>query len=340
MLEYATRPIFYHDDDCDGTTSFVICYQFCKEGKGIPVKRSPTVSHHLAHKAEEYNADLVVILDKPRVESEFLNQLRVPILWIDHHEPQTTVVKPYPHVLYLNPRIWDDSDNRPTSYWAYTITQTNLWIATVGSIGDWFLPEYIEEFKKKYPDLVPQHYNKVEDLYLDTPIGTLIKVIQFNLKGQSTESRKSILTLSRIESPYEILQQTTAKGRFLWRKYETLIDEYNVILNAAKQAALQSGNILLYLYDDAEHAFTSELSNELMIRYPERVVFLGRKHDGFIKASVRSKNLEIPPILNEALQGCDGYGGGHIHACGVVVNENDWEKFYAVFEKRVNERMK
>jgi single-stranded DNA-specific DHH superfamily exonuclease len=335
MLEGATRPIFFHDDDCDGTTSFVICYQFCAankgEGKSIPVKRSPSVTHEFLKKAEEINADLIVILDKPKAEREFLQGARVPVLWIDHHEPQKETIAGLGNVFYFNPRLWDDRDNRPTSYWAYQITKTNLWLATVGSVGDWFLPEYIAEFREKYPDLAPKEYKRVEDAYIDSPIGTLVRVIQFNLKGMTAEAKKSIITLTRIESPYEILSQTTSRGRFLWRKYERLAAGYDKVLAEACATAAQPGKVLLYLYTDDSMTFTSELSNELLIRYPDRIIFIGRRHDGAVKASIRSTALAIPLLLTEALKGLEGYGGGHRNACGMNVAEKDWDEFFRRF---------
>ena len=341
MLESATRPIFFHDDDCDGTTSFVICYQFCKsqkgEGKGVPIKRSPSVTPDYLRKAEEIGADLIVILDKPKVDREFLEQAKAPVLWIDHHEPQLETIDRLGNVFYLNPRIWNDADNRPTSYWAYQITKTNLWLATVGSVGDWFLPEYITECRAQYPDLVPEEYTRVEDAYLNSPIGTLVRVIQFNLKGQTAESKKSVLTLTRVESPFEILGQTTSRGRLLWKKYERLMEGYKLALEAVRAASVATpGKILLYLYTDDDMTFTTELSNEVLIRYPDRVAYIiGRRHDGRIKASLRSHGFNLPAALEVSLKGLDGYGGGHLRASGMNIAEKDWDVFFERFSALV-----
>jgi single-stranded DNA-specific DHH superfamily exonuclease len=341
MLEAATKPLFLHDDDCDGTCSFTICYQFCRqnkgEGKGIPIKRTPTITPDYLRYIDEFGADLVVILDKPKVEREFLQGVRVPVLWIDHHEPQRDTIAGLGHVFYLNPRSWDDADNRPTSYWAYHVTKTNLWLATVGSVGDWFLPEYISEFKAQYPDLAPDEYKRVEDAYLYSPIGTLVRVVQFNIKGQIAESKKSVLTLTRIESPYEILHQTTSKGKFLWKKYERLNESYKLVLETVHAAAAQPGKILLFLYTDDSMTFTTELSNEVLIRYPEKSAYIiGRRHDGRIKASLRSHGINMPPLIDEALKGLDGYGGGHPRACGMNIAEKDWDVFYERFSALID----
>ncbi len=340
MLERAARPLFLHDDDCDGVSCFVMCSQFCKDGTGACVKQSPTLSKMYLRKVEECGPDLIVILDKPDVEEEFFKGVSQPVLWIDHHQPRTDLVARYPNVTYLNPRVFEDADNRPTSYWTYLITRTNLWIATIGSVADWHLPDYLGEFNERYPDLLPKKYARVEDLYLDTPIGEIIKVIQFNLKGTTTDVRKSILTLTRIESPYEILMQSTPRGRFLWKKYRKLAAGYERHMEQARAAAKAPGKMLLYAYDDPDQTYTSELSNELLIRYPERVILVARLHDGKRKCSVRSHGVELPAKIAVALQGLDGRGGGHTNACGVVVAEKDWDMFYGRLTRLVEDEAK
>jgi single-stranded DNA-specific DHH superfamily exonuclease len=338
MLETAKRPLFLHDNDGDGTASFIICYQFCKpngEGKGIPVKRGPSVTTEFLRYVEEFNPDLIVILDKPKVDVEFLEQIRVPVLWIDHHGPQLEIVKPFQHVLYLNPRNWDDNDWRPTTYWSYIITKTNLWLATIGSIADWHVPDYITEFQKLYSDLLPEQHSKIEDVYAVGSTGLLVRVLKLSIKGSVVDARKAVLTLAKIESPYEILQQTTARGKFLWRKYQSIAKEYEDMLAQVRTEAEKPNKLIVFIYE-GEMAFSSELSDEILSKYPNRVLLIGRKHDGSIKASFRSTNVDIPTKLDIALKGLDGYGGGHKYACGMSLNEKEWDTFYERFVSLVN----
>ncbi|MDD9952725.1 MAG: DHHA1 domain-containing protein [Candidatus Woesearchaeota archaeon] len=332
ILQKASRPLFYFDDDCDGVTSFTQLYQFCGDGSGVPVKQSPVLKADLFRKIDEYSPDVVVILDKPGVEEEFLQKLQTPTIWIDHHEPQEIKNK---HVLYINPRTYDDADNRPTAYWCHMITKQNLWVATLGSIADWHIPDFIDEFKKEYGDLLPETYEKVEDLYLDTPIGQLIKILQFNLKGSLSEMRKSILTFTRVEHPDEILKQASPRGKFLWKKYRKLADGYEQHMKIANEIAKEKGPILLYEYGETGTTYTAELSNELLIRYPEKIILVSRKHDGKRKNSIRSKETELPSKITKAMEGLDGYGGGHTNACGCVVTEEHWQKFYERFEQLI-----
>jgi single-stranded DNA-specific DHH superfamily exonuclease len=327
LLSEAKRPLFLHDDDCDGLTSYVLCRQFCEgQSRGQPIKRSPTVGQEYVRYIGEHEADLVVILDKPYVAPEFFDDVKIPILWIDHHGVQTESVKGRSNVTYLNPRLWADEDNRPTVFWCYTITGKNLWLATVGCVADWHLPDFFTEFAKSYPDLVPKPPRVVEDLYVDSPIGLIVRVLQFNLKGSITDAKKSADALAKITSPYEITKQTTTRGRLLWRRYEALAQGYDALLERAK-AAVTDSPILLFTYEDDAMTFTAELSNELLVRYPEKLLVIGRRHDGMYKCSLRSREIEIPPLIESCMQGLQGHGGGHKHACGLVVAEKDWETF-------------
>lgn len=331
-IDAAARPLVLFDDDPDGVTSFVQFYRYKKEGKGIAVKASPVVDARYARKVEEYAPDLVLILDKPVVDEEFFDAVKTPIIWLDHHKPQD--VSRWKNVRYYNPRIHSDKDNLPTSYWMYHVVGGPLWLATVGAVADWHLPEYLGAFAAEYPDLVPAEYATVEDLLFNSKLGRLARVISFNLKGTVQETMKSVLVLTRIESPYEILNQTTPKGKYLFKKYHHLAAKYDALLKRAKTVAVPADPLLLFVYEDDQLSLTSDLSNELLYQYPDHLVMIARKHGGEYKYSMRSaKKYDIPAILDTALRGVEGYGGGHLYACGACVKERDNEKFIGAIRR-------
>jgi len=43
--------------------------------------------------------------------------------------------------------------------------------------------------------------------------------------------------------------------------------------------------------------------------------------------SIRSRKILIPEALEKALNGLDGYGGGHETACGANVKQRDFREF-------------
>ncbi len=340
LLQSSERTLFFHDDDPDGVCSFALLYQYTGQGMSVCVKNSPCLGEEYLRKVEENGPDLVVILDKPQVEEEFFDSLDLPVLWIDHHEPQNELTKRYPNVTYLNPRVNDDLDNRPTAYWSYLIAEKGLWIATIGTVGDWFLPPFLRELRQEYPDLIERMPETVEQLYLGTKIGELVRVLQFNLKGPISEVRKSVMTFTRVEDPYEILNQSTSRGKYLWRKYRKLAAPYEALLeDAVLKAEETEEKLFLYIYENDEQSFTSELSNELLIRYPEKVLIIGRHHDEKNKCSVRSKNVSLPDKIKTSIEGLEGHGGGHEHACGLVVADKDWELFLERFGQLLKDEL-
>lgn len=335
LVAQAKRPLILFDDDCDGTAAFVLLYHAIGDGKGLPVKKTPVPVEPFLRRVGEYKPDMVFILDKPQVEPAFLDGIGVPVVWLDHHTP---INPPQQHVHYFNPHNGDEADNRPTSYWLFEFVgkPQDLWVAAFGAVGDWYVPEFLKELKRQHPDLLPRRWKTIEDLYVDTRLGELIKVVMFNLKGTVTDMMGSVKTLLKIEDPHEILDQTTARGRYLWRKYRAKAVHYLEMLDQVREAskAQEDSPFLYFEYRNDEQTFTAELSNELIIRYPGRIIIIARYHDGDVKASLRSfaGGPAIDEAVKQALEGLPGTGGGHTHACGVCIPEEHWSVFLERFK--------
>ncbi len=324
QIESAVRPLFFFDDDADGLSSFLLLYRLLKEGKGVIIKTAPEMTEAYVKHVKSYSPDIIFILDKPMVSQDFLNKINTPVIWLDHHEP----VKRY-KVKYFNPRIHDDKDSRPTTFWAYQIADQDLWIATVGCIGDWFVPPYINKFAKKYPQLLPKKYleknnKKPEKILFETKTGELAKIFNFLLKGKTSDALTSVKILTRIKSPEEILEQTTSQGKYIYKRYQKINKEYQEILSGVKAT---KSKVLLYSYDPNKTSFTSELSNELLYKYPDKLIIIARERFDEMKCSLRASNIKVAKILKKALEDVEGYGGGHEHACGACIKTKDFEKF-------------
>ncbi len=328
-VEKSVRPLFFFDDDPDGLCSFLSFYRKKKEGKGIIVKSTPELKEEYARKVEEYQPDLVVILDKPMVSQEFINACKgKKIIWIDHHGPQERK-----GVKYFNPRIHDDSDNRPTSYWSYRINEEDLWISMAGIVGDWALPEDVtKKFREEYPDLLPEEIAKPQDALFNSTIGKISKMFSFLLKGKTNDVSKAIKILTRIESPEELLLHNTSRANLLHKKYVEMESEYQKLLTSVDT---KDEKVILFTYEESKISFTSDLSNELLYRFPERVIIIVREKGDEVKISMRSSKHVLPPIVQKALEGVDGYGGGHAHACGGAIKKKDFQKFIEQFKAQV-----
>ncbi len=332
-LETAKNPLFIHDDDADGLCSFLLLYRFKKLGRGLALKTAPKLDHRLVNKVLEINPDKIFVLDVPIVEQEFIDAVMRPIFWIDHHQPLKRE-----HIHYFNPRIADANAYVPTSRMAYQVTgdvagnPLDLWIATSGCIADWYMPDFIDSFVLKYPTYLSEKKDLTDAMYYQK-LGKLVKMFFFLLKGKSQDVHKSIKILMRLESPDEVFLQTTAQGNFLWKRFEMLDHKYEGLLKLAKKEVTKSKLVLFY-YTETEWSFTANLANELMALYPQKVIIIARKKSGEYKSSLRAQ-FPILSAVEKALEGVQGYGGGHQNACGAVIKEEDWEKFLGQFKSQV-----
>lgn len=327
-LDKCKRPLFFFHDDPDGLASFLLLYRYCKKGFGVAVKSDPKIDDKFLRKVEEYMPDKIFVLDVAILEQSFVDKAYAPIVWIDHHQPLDVE-----GVKYFNPRLNNIKDNQPISYICYQVTKKDLWIAMTGCIGDWFLPDFSKEFSKKYPDLLPK-ITTADDAMFNSRLGKLVSVFSFVLKGRMKEVKQCIKILTRIKDPYEILEQKTAQGRFIYRKYFRVNEKYQHLLRRAlKQKA--EDKIFLFIYKHEQISFTKDLANELLFRNPDKIIVIGREKVDEVKLSLRARNIELPPLIEKALKGLDGYGGGHEYACGASVKKKDFGKFMSRLRKGV-----
>ena len=303
FLNKTENPLIFFDNDPDGVCSYILLKKYLKKAKGIPVTSSPELSLEYYRKIEEYQPDLIIILDKPIVNQDFIDKIKKPIIWIDHHEPIKRK-----KIMYYNPRINNPEDNRPVSYWCYKITEQNLWIAMTGTVADWHMPDFTKDFIKQYPHLLNKKIEPAQAIF-NTKLGKLIKIFSFAIKGKTTDTKKAIKILSNIETPEEILNQTTPRGKFIYKKAEKLDKEYQELLKKATQYYDKNDKLLIFTYTAKKTSFTNEISNELLYKYPDKLIIIGREKGGKIKMSLRSSKINIPIILKKALVNVMGHGG-------------------------------
>lgn len=328
-LDHCKNPLFFFDDDPDGLSSFLLLYRYKREGHGCIVKARPKITTQFLKKVEEYHPDKIFILDICDVDQAFLDKVSVPVIWIDHHPCQERN-----NVIYINPRLHDE-EAVPTSYMCYSALEKEMksdqWIAMVGCIGDWFVPDFKDEFCEKYPLLADPKYATPPEYLFETMLGTLIKIFSFNLKGNHSEAMKSIKILCRVNSPQEILEQEeqTSQAKFLYKKFEKINKHYEALKKGALQEEEKTKDdvFLVYIYEEDKVSLTKDLSNELLYLFPHKVIVLGRKKNGEVKCSLRSTKYVLPDALANALSPVEGYGGGHDHACGGCIKEKDFDLF-------------
>jgi len=322
-LDNCKKPLFLFDDDQDGLCSFLQLYRYKKEGKGIIVKTTPKIGTVFVPKVKEFQPDKVFILDLAVVEQEFLDEMKVPVIWIDHHGPfERTNVK------YFNPRISKWEDNHPVSYMCHQIVEQDLWIATLGCIADWFIPPFLDDFREKFPDLIGKEQKTPGDILYNSKLGHLVRIFSFILKGKTNDVMKSIKVMTRIGSPYEILNQETSQGKFIYKRYQEINKMYEPLLKDVLSTAEKTeGRLVIFKYNDDRTSFTSDLSNEAIYRHPDKIILIAREKNEEMKCSLRSSKIILPPLVEKCLIGLEGYGGGHEMACGLNVKTRDFDEF-------------
>jgi single-stranded DNA-specific DHH superfamily exonuclease len=339
-LDVCNKPLIFFHDDPDGLASFLLLYRYKKEGRGVPVKTTPIVDSKFLPKVEEYMPDKIFVVDLAIVEQDFIDNAkvdgkRVPIVWIDHHQPLQR-----DNITYFNPRKGDEPANHCNAYLCYNVIKNHrpedLWIAAMGCIGDWFFPDIMEEVKEKYPDMLPKEITKPEDALFNSQLGKLVHILSFVLKGKIGEVMKCVKILTRIEHPDEILKQTTPRGKYIFKRAADMVNDYEKLLSTATEV-VGDDRLIVFKYAHTTFSFTKELANEVLYKFPDKYLIIGRQSGDEVKCSLRGADLHLPCILEQALQGVEGYGGGHEHACGCAIKINDFDKFVVNYRQAIQD---
>ncbi|MEM4755524.1 MAG: DHHA1 domain-containing protein [Candidatus Woesearchaeota archaeon] len=315
LLTGAANPLVLYDDDPDGLSSFLMVYKTIRRGNHYPIKTSPSLGPIFLKKISEHAPDLVVVLDKPLLDEAFVRGLElhhIPLLWFDHHEKEpisSTFISLY------NPHDYGIT-NYPTSQIIYYLLEDKrlLWIACIGTLGDWTLPLFIDDAKRSFPELFGQ-YTTPQDLLFASPWKKPIQLFGLVHKLPSPQYKKAVGLLLEVESVYELIDETTSHAKKLWSMVQSVQEQYEYLLSQAKAQPLQDG-MRIFTYEGNGNSFTKELSNELLYCFPHDLILVGRIHQGQIKLSLRSSNLPLRAAVTQALQGIAGHGGGHEYACG------------------------
>ena len=331
-LNKAENPLFFFDDDPDGLCSYLILKKYIGKGKGVVLKTKPILEEGFYMKIQEYNPDYVFILDIPIVEQEFLDKVNVPVIWLDHHPPLDRK-----GVKYFNPMLAAPKNNKPTTYWAHKIAEEKYpWLAAVGTISDWYYPSFAKKFSKEYPNILPAKIKKPEEAIFDSELGELIKIFIMVLKNATSKVHKMANLLLKIEDPNELLHKTTPRAKFIHREISKHMNEYDELINKIKEQKPTKEKLFPVYLPPTKNAHTSTISNYLIYTYPKKVIMVIRQNEDKIIMSLRSATIKIPEILNKALNGLDGFGGGHDFACGAGIAKDQFDEFLERFQTEIN----
>ena len=329
-LEKAQNPLFFFDNDTDGLASFLLLSRYCGKGKGVAIKSFPALDKSYARKIKEVNADYVFVLDKPRISKEFLEEakkMNVCVVWIDHHDIDFRIPE---DIYYYNPNKNKEKTNEPTTYLAYKIAnkKEDIWLAVVGCIGDNFMPDFVDEFKKQYPELINENAKTAFDAYYKTDIGKIAKVLNFALKDKTSNVIRMLKILMNAKNPEEVLEENNP----MIKRYNQINKKYQKLIEKAKK---QAKSKLLFFQYAGDLSLSGDLANELSYFFPEKIIAVCYVKGNKVNISIRGKNArEVTLKAIEKLE--NATGGGHEEATGAKIRSEDMEEFKKRVEKLTN----
>lgn len=331
FLEQSQNPLFFFDNDVDGLCSYLVLGRAISRGKGVAVKSFPSLDRSYLRKIDELNPDIVFILDKPRVSSEFIEgvyERGIRIVWIDHHDVQVEK-EILEKVDYFN----SYPSAEPTTYLCYNVfnNKNDMWLAMIGCIGDVYMPDFASDFTKKHPGLFDSSLNAFDAMFM-TEIGKAIKMLNFGLKDTTTNVVKMTKYLMRANNIYDVFEENRFTKSF-HKRYEELNKVFLKLLEKAEKQK-NEGNVVWFSYA-GDMSISSEIANGLYFKNKDKFIVVAYKRYDKVNISIRGKGAKrvLEGVISEM---GDISGGGHEEAVGASVPLDRLEEFKGLIVERVN----
>ncbi len=321
-LERSQNPLFLFDNDGDGLCSFLILKKSLDRGKGFFIKSFPELDPSYLRKAEEFNSDLVVVLDYGMISKEFIEaaqEKNLEVIAIDHHD-----VPKLKEINFFTSR----PTNEPTSYICQKVfnQKQTEWIALIGCISDVFIPEFHDAIIEKFPELTNGKKDPL-DILFTTDLGKIAMIMNFGLKDTTTNVMKMIRFTESCNSPQDFLSET--KDNRYWHDKYTKAMAF--IRKMAEKAKIHDNKIILEY--SGETSMSSEISNFVLQQNRNKLIAVIYKKAGTCNVSLRGKKAKT--ILEKIIKELPNItGGGHAEACGARVPTEDLEKFKEMIFKQ------
>jgi single-stranded DNA-specific DHH superfamily exonuclease len=333
-LERAQNPLFFFDNDNDGLCSFLLLRRFLDRGKGVAIRSFPDLNKSYYRKVEELKPDYIFILDKPVVSKEFIEKAQadnIPVVWIDHHQAEKPLDE---DINYYNPFL-NDNSNEPVSYICYKIigNKEDLWLAVIGCISDCYMPDFYNEFEKKYPELGKKNSDSAFELLYNSEIGKISRILDFSLKDSTTNVVSMIKFMMNVKGPVDILEENV-KTKPIIKKFEEINKKYQILMEKARKLA---GKKFIYFQYGGSLSLSANLANQLSFEFPDKIIVVAYINKDIANISLRGKK-DVRKLTLEAISGIEGAtGGGHKNATGAKMSVSYLPKFKEKIENLVRE---
>jgi single-stranded DNA-specific DHH superfamily exonuclease len=321
-LENAKNPVFFYDNDPDGFCSFILLQRYLGRGRGIIIKSFPTLDKTYFKRVEELNADYIFVLDKPTIDPGFIElaqKANIPLVHIDHHPVPKTPIKYYYNTYYV------DKKYDPVSYLCYKISgrREDMWIAAIGCITDSFLPDFMEGFKKSFPELIDCDYKTAADILYNSFFGKICMTVSFAMKDNTSNVVSMSRFFMKAMSAHDIFEESK-KTKIMLKRFEEINEKYQRILKKAEESV--SGEVLFFNYS-GDLSISQYVANELFYKHPKKVIIVVYTRGNISNLSLRWERDIRVPVVNAVACIEGASGGGHEHASGARMTSDKVEAF-------------
>ena len=333
-LENAQNPLFFFDNDNDGLCSFLLLRRFLDRGKGVAIRSFPDLNKSYYRKVEELKPDYIFILDKPVVSKDFIEKAKennIPVVWIDHHD--TEYIEDG-YVNYYNPFL-NDKTYEPVSSICQKITgnKEDIWLAVIGCISDCYIPDFYDEFEKKYPELGKSNPSSAFELLYKSEIGRISRILDFSLKDSTTNVVSMIKFMMNVQGPMDILEENT-KTKQIMKKFNEIDNKYQSLVERARK--LKEKKFIYFQYGGSL-SLSANLANQLSFEFHEKIIVVSYINKDIANISIRGKG-DIRKLTLDAISGIEGAtGGGHKNATGAKMLVSYLPGFKEKIEKLIKE---
>jgi len=322
-LEASQNPLFFYDNDVDGLCTFLILRRAIGRGKGVAIKSFPDLKEQYIKKVEELNPDAIFILDKAELSKEFAEQAEqknIPMIWIDHHETKTSQ-----EIIDKTSYYTSYPSAEPTTYIAQKVfnRQEDSWLAIIGCIGDVYMPDFAEKFAEENPELIQKNMDAFDALN-SSEIGKIVRMLNFGLMDSITNVVNLVKYLFKATNAYDILEENQYTKQ-IHKRYTALNEFLNKQVEKAESQIKTDSSLIFFTYS-GNTSMSSEISNRLYYKYPDKLIVVAFKRPEKANISIRGKNaLEVTKKAIEDIEFATG--GGHTNATGAMVPIDDFKKF-------------
>ncbi len=297
--------IYFHGDS-DGVCAAVLVERAVGGSKLFPVLKPSD----LAKEVKSGNPAFILDLSPTQITVDSLAS-QGPVLVIDHH-----VARPLANAFQVNPRLVG-LPPYPASYVAYAIFGGPAWIALTGVTNDWGLkmtPKLVSIVKRQNPGFISGKTQ--EEVYIKDKVGKLGRSIDalIALRGKAGAKRAVKLMAT---SPSQALSA-------LRPAFDRIEKEIAVVLTKPERMGH-----LLFLGIQSRHSIKSQVIQRLKLNssYAGKTLLVSQRAGKIVQFSLRSSKIDLTKLIEKALRGLEGEGGGHPLASGGWVAASDFEKF-------------